>query len=156
MWNQWSLHQHILWWNTTGKRKLEKNFWVPEFGHPNWYTGLPNGLDMPLPQNCPPGQFLPRTIIPPPPSPLKSHEIFFKGICIIVSNLYGRFWWRKYVTAYNFTNRELLARSVELSSTRRMASFQKFFGRRHLCNKTCNERSDCYLHTGKNAVTTFL
>ena len=30
------------------KENLKSVFWVPEFGHPNWYTGLPNGLDMSL------------------------------------------------------------------------------------------------------------
>ena len=30
----------------TEKRKLEKFFWVLEFGCPNWYTGLPNALNM--------------------------------------------------------------------------------------------------------------
>ena len=30
------------------KENLKSVFWVPEFGHPNWYTGLPNRLDMSL------------------------------------------------------------------------------------------------------------
>ena len=30
------------------KRKLKNLFWVSEFGHPNQYTGLPNGLDTSL------------------------------------------------------------------------------------------------------------
>ena len=29
-------------------KKLKSLFWAPEFGHPNQYTGLPNGLDMSL------------------------------------------------------------------------------------------------------------
>ena len=34
--------------STTEKRKIEKVFWVPEFGQTNRCTGLPNGLDMSL------------------------------------------------------------------------------------------------------------
>ena len=30
------------------KRKLKNHFWAPEFGCPNQYTGLPNGLDTSL------------------------------------------------------------------------------------------------------------
>ena len=40
--------QQIYCWNTTEKRKLEKCFWAPEVGWPNRYTGLSNGLNMPL------------------------------------------------------------------------------------------------------------
>ena len=28
------------------KQNMKNDFWVPEFGHQNWYTGLPNGLNM--------------------------------------------------------------------------------------------------------------
>ena len=46
MWNHWSLLKHIICWNKNAKRKPEKCFL--EFGSPNRYTGLPNGLNTSL------------------------------------------------------------------------------------------------------------
>ena len=31
------------------KENLGSVFWVPEFGHPNWYTGLPDNWNTYLP-----------------------------------------------------------------------------------------------------------
>ena len=41
----------FLCWIATERRKLKNLFWLPEFGHPNWYTRLPNGLDTTLHTN---------------------------------------------------------------------------------------------------------
>ena len=35
-------------WKKSWNKKLKKLFWAPEFGRPNRYTGLPNGLDTSL------------------------------------------------------------------------------------------------------------
>ena len=38
LWNQWLPLQQFFCWNTTEKGKLKKCFfWVPGFGHSNWY-----------------------------------------------------------------------------------------------------------------------
>ena len=45
------------------KQNLKSVFLGPEFGHPNWYTGLPDGLEAPG---------------PPPGSALVSSAFFYK------------------------------------------------------------------------------
>ena len=40
--------QHIFAKVQLKKENLKSFFWVPEFGSPNWHTGLPNGLDTSL------------------------------------------------------------------------------------------------------------
>ena len=40
--------QHIFVEVQLNKENVKRVFWVPEFGHPNWYTGIPNGLDTSL------------------------------------------------------------------------------------------------------------